>query len=98
MKSHEGLVPATCPRFTSLQHVPLCDQALKTTSVYVHLNFYFAQLVDPPDGFIFGTIKDTSTEDFFRKSQSARLRKIYENMKDHNVETFADGLKKLRSG
>ncbi|XP_022797093.1 glutamate receptor ionotropic, NMDA 2A-like [Stylophora pistillata] len=56
------------------------------------------KLVDPPKGFIFATIKDTSTEDFFRKSQSARLRKIHENMKDHNVETFSDGLKKLRSG
>ena len=59
---------------------------------------YFPQLVDPPEGFTFGTIKDTSTEDFFRKSSSARLRKIYENMKDHNVETFSDGMKKVRSG
>jgi len=56
------------------------------------------KLVDPPEGFTFGTIKDTSTEDFFRKSSSARLRKIYENMKDHNVETFSDGMKKVRSG
>ena len=59
---------------------------------------HFPQLVDPPEGFTFGTIKDTSTEDFFRKSSSARLRKIYDNMKDHNVETFSDGMKKVRSG
>ena len=57
-----------------------------------------SQLVDPPEGFTFGTIKDTSTEDFFRKSQSSRLRKIYENMKKYNVETFADGVKKVRTG
>ncbi|KAL9980179.1 hypothetical protein ACROYT_G008728 [Oculina patagonica] len=56
------------------------------------------KLVDPPEGFTFGTIKDTSTEDFFRKSQSARLRKIYANMKDHNVETFSEGMRKVRSG
>lgn len=58
----------------------------------------FLQLVDPPEGFTFGTIKDTSTEDFFRKSQSARLRKIYENMKGRNVETFSEGMRKVRSG
>ncbi|XP_015770535.1 PREDICTED: glutamate receptor ionotropic, kainate 3-like [Acropora digitifera] len=37
-------------------------------------------------------------EDFFRNSQNPRLRKIYENMKTHNVEHFADGAKKVLSG
>ena len=68
------------------------------TSVTLVSLLHFSQLVDPPEGFTFGTIKDTSTEDFFRKSSSARLRKIYDNMKDHNVETFSDGMKKVRSG
>ena len=60
--------------------------------------FSTSQLVDPPDGFTFGTLKDTSTEDFFKKSRSARLRKIYENMKKHNVKNFADGVRKVRTG
>ena len=60
--------------------------------------FCASQLVDPPEGFTFGTIKDTSTEDFFKKSKSERLRKIYENMKEYNVENFAEAVKRVRTG
>lgn len=56
------------------------------------------KLVDPPEGFTFGTLKDTSTEDFFRNSQNSRLRKIYKNMKKHSVDYFSDGVKKVISG
>ncbi|XP_068747101.1 glutamate receptor ionotropic, NMDA 2A-like [Montipora capricornis] len=56
------------------------------------------KLVDPPEGFTFGALKDTSTEDFFRKSQNPRLRKIYQNMKKYNVDYHSDGVKKVISG
>lgn len=71
---------------------------LNSQTKYVTFFLCAFQLVEPPKGFTFGTLKDSSMEDFFRKSQNPRLRKIYVNMKTHNVEHFADGAKKVLSG
>ncbi|KXJ28915.1 glutamate receptor ionotropic, NMDA 1 [Exaiptasia diaphana] len=56
------------------------------------------RLVDPSKDFKFGTIKDSSTEDFFRNSDVPRLKKIYENMKDYSVHNFSDGINKVKNG
>lgn len=74
------------------------EKSIELTNKVCHFFLCAFQLVEPPKGFTFGTLKDSSMEDFFRKSQNPRLRKIYENMKTHNVEHFADGAKKVLSG
>lgn len=57
-----------------------------------------SQLTDPPPGFTFGTIKETSIVDYFNKSSNRRLRKIYENMKAHNLDSFNDGIVHVQTG
>ncbi|XP_078355655.1 glutamate receptor ionotropic, NMDA 1-like [Oculina patagonica] len=56
------------------------------------------KMVNPPAGFHFGTLKSTSTEAYFKFNRDPRMRKIYQNMKDHNVENVHDGVKKVKSG
>ncbi|KAK3753811.1 hypothetical protein QZH41_018461, partial [Actinostola sp. cb2023] len=56
------------------------------------------KMVNPPKGFKYGTLKDSSTEAFFKFSEDPRLRRIYENMKNNNVLRVEDGVKKLVSG
>ncbi|XP_032231013.1 glutamate receptor ionotropic, NMDA 1 [Nematostella vectensis] len=56
------------------------------------------KLINPPDDFKFATIRDTSSEDFFKNSPNRRLRDIYESMKDESVGNFSEGVARVRSG
>jgi hypothetical protein len=55
-------------------------------------------MLNPPKNFKYGTLKDSSTEAFFKFSEDPRLRQIYQNMKDNSVDSVEDGVKKLTNG
>ncbi|EDO34363.1 predicted protein, partial [Nematostella vectensis] len=56
------------------------------------------KMQNPPPDFKFATLRDSSTEAYFRFSKDEKLRRIYEHMKDNNVEMVEDGVAKLISG
>ena len=71
---------------------------LRTPDLLIILSYYFQQMLNPPPGFRFGTLKSSSTEAYFKFNRDPRMRKIYQNMKDHRVENVHDGVKKVKSG
>ena len=61
-------------------------------------SYSYLQMLNPPPGFRFGTLKSSSTEAYFKFNRDPRMRKIYQNMKDHSVGNVHDGVKKVKSG
>ena len=55
-------------------------------------------MLNPPSGFRFATMKDTSSESFFRDSMDPRLKKIYSNMKPYLVDNVDDGVENVKNG
>ncbi|XP_066917995.1 glutamate receptor ionotropic, NMDA 1-like [Clytia hemisphaerica] len=52
---------------------------------------------NPTPDFKFATLKDSSTEGFFKNSELPKLRKMYEFMKDYSYSDNKDGLGRLEN-
>lgn len=53
---------------------------------------------NPTSDFTFGTVADTSTEQFFHGSRNADFEKIYNFMLNYNEEKVSDAIPKLLNG
>ncbi|XP_048577111.1 glutamate [NMDA] receptor subunit 1 [Nematostella vectensis] len=56
------------------------------------------KFTDPNTNFKFATLLSSSTEMLFSRSTDPAFKRVYENMKKHQVKSFPEAVRKLRNG